>query len=220
MSSSIAIKKLVILGAGGDAAVTAESVRAAPGQWVLEGFLDDRLPAGTEVHGARVLGPVDSWSDLAPQVQFLSALHKIKQMESRSARIEALGIPTERWATVADPTARVAGGTRIGHGVFLGPNVVVQPGSSIGDHVSIRAGANIGHDCSVASFCYIGPNATLCGNASMERGSHLGPNSCVADGQCVGAFAVVGMSSAVTKRLPEHGVYFGVPAVKIGTTKP
>lgn len=209
--------KIIILGAAGDGCVVASTLQrgTAGGVQTLSGFLDDAKPVGDFVQGIAVLGRLDEWHALHGEHLFVSALHKVKQMPLRIERILSLGIPRVRWTNVIDPTTRIASDALLGVGVYIGPNVVIQPGVRIGDHVSIRAGANIGHDAHIGAYCYVGPNSTLCGNSSMEIGAHLGPNACIVDGQQIGEFSVVGACSAVTKFLPPFAVYFGVPAVRV-----
>ncbi len=211
------MKRIIILGAAGDGCVVATTLEYCEREHTqaLVGFLDDSKPVGDLISGKPILGKLDEWQAFQREHLFIAALHKVKQMPRRSERIMALGIDRESWASVIDPTSRIADDVILGVGVFIGPNVVIQAGARIGDHVSIRAGANIGHDACIGDYCYIGPNATLCGNAVMETGAHLGPNGCVVDNQCVGRFSIVGACSAVTKSLPPYGVYFGVPATKV-----
>lgn len=210
---------LLILGAAGDGAVVAEVAldlaEAGCGPTPL-GFLDDRLPPGTLHHGLPVIGGLAQWREAAPDTLFIAALHKVKQMVGRSALVEGLGIPAERWARVIHPTARIARGVAVGAGSFVGHHVVVQPGATIGRHVSLRAGANIGHDARVDDYAYIGPNASLCGTAVLGRGAHLGPNAVIMDGASVGEYAVVGVCSAVTKNVAPRQVVFGLPARFVG----
>jgi len=209
--------KVVILGAGGDARVVAEAVRAceAHGQPLeLRGYLDDRL-VGEQVDGHPVLGGLRDWARLEPDTRFVLALHKVRHMHRRQALAESLGIPTDRWAPIIHPAAVVARDARIGEGAFLAANVVVQPGAVIGRCATIRAGANIGHDARCGDYAYVGPNATLCGRAVLETGAHLGPNSVIVDGMVVEQFSVIGAGSVATKRVPAFEVHLGVPAKKV-----
>jgi sugar O-acyltransferase (sialic acid O-acetyltransferase NeuD family) len=206
--------EIVILGAGGDALVIAEIVRAmeAAGERVrLRGFLDDNL-AGGMVDGLPVLGRLEEWATLGPELAFVPAIHKLKQMVARKARLEGLCISPERWASAIHPTAVVARSASIGVGVSIAAHVVIQPESVVGSFATLRAGANLGHDARCGDYTYVGPNATLCGRAAVEEGAHIGPNAVIVDGQTVGAFAVVGAGTVVTKRIPGHEVHFGVPA--------
>lgn len=206
--------RVVILGAGGDGSVLASAIDFVPDVQVV-GFLDDGLSAGTIVDSRPVFGGLKAWKGLDRDFRFIAALHKVRKMVARVQLLEELRIPDERWVTVVDPSARVSRTAIIGRGSFIGPNVVIQPNASVGSHASVRAGASIGHDCVVGDFVYVGPNATLCGRVTIDRGAHVGPNSSVADGVTVESFSVVGIGSAVTKRVFSGHVVFGVPAKEI-----
>jgi sugar O-acyltransferase (sialic acid O-acetyltransferase NeuD family) len=215
--------KIIIIGGHGDGTVVAQAIidlAVVDHSVTVLGFLNDTLRPGTLVHGFPVLGTLDDWDRTESGTQFISALHKIKQMEVRSRRILELAIPKDRWISVVHPTARIANDVQIGHGSFLAQYVVVQPGARIGHHVSVRAGANIGHDAVAEDFAYMGPNSTLCGRAVLQTGAHLGPNAVVVDGKRVGCYAVVGVCSAVTKNVPDREIYFGTPARKVATLLP
>lgn len=211
-------RPLVVLGGPGDGLVVAEAVAQSESVlgFSLYGFLNDRLPKGERVGDAAVLGPFEAWRDLPPEVQLLPAVHKIKDMAARVARLESLGIPEDRWASVVHCSAAIAAGVSIGVGSFVGQNVTVQPGARIGRFASLRAGANVGHDAVVHDFAYVGPNAVLCGRAALGSGAHLGPNGVVLDSKGVGDLAVVGAGSVVTKTVAERTIVMGNPARKVG----
>jgi acetyltransferase EpsM len=208
-------RRIVILGGPGDGVVVAQAIHdlAAAGQDVaLAGFLNDALPKGAQVFGAPVLGTLEEWRTLPEDVLFNPALHKVREMPARAARVRGLGIPESRWTSVIHPTACLARGVSIGDGSFIASHVTVQPGARIGRFASLRAGANVGHDAILEDFTYMGPNATLSGRARLQEGAHLGPNAAVLDGMRVGRYAVIGMCSAVTKHVDDFAVCLGVPA--------
>jgi sugar O-acyltransferase (sialic acid O-acetyltransferase NeuD family) len=209
---------VVILGGPGDGIVVAEAIaqsQAALGL-SLVGFLNDRLLIGETIGGVKVLGPFEAWSELPADVRFLPAIHKVKDMTRRMARIESLRIPDDRWASVVHHTAMIADDVSIGCGSFVGQYVTIQPGARIGRFASLRAGANIGHDAVVHEFAYVGPNAVLCGRASLGVGAHLGPNGVIVDAKVVGDLVVVGAGSVVTKKVADRTVVMGNPAQKVG----
>jgi acetyltransferase EpsM len=217
------MRSVVILGGHGDGLVAAAALLEAErsGRPVrVAGFLNDATPVGGAIGGIPVLGRLEDWSTLSSDVLFLPALHKAKLMHERARRICGLGIPEERWATVVHPMSVVSESARVGSGSFVGPFVTIQPGAQLGRFVSLRAGANVGHDARCGDFSYMGPNATLCGRAELGEGSHLGPNAVVLDGKRIGNYAVVGIGSAVTKNLPEFGVYMGNPARRVAAISP
>jgi sugar O-acyltransferase (sialic acid O-acetyltransferase NeuD family) len=214
---------IVILGGRGDGTVVLQAAHdsmAAGADVVVLGFLNDDFQSGAHLHGLPVLGTLFDWRRVDEGVSFISALHKVKQMEARAGKIASLGIPDSRFATVVHPTACIAGDVQIGAGTFLAAHSVVQPGARIGRHVSIRGGANIGHDAVIEDFAYVGPNATLSGRAVLETGAHLGPNAAVLDQRRVGRYAVVGLCSAVTRNIPDREIWMGVPARRVLSIPP
>lgn len=212
-------KEIVILGGLGDGLVIQQTIldiANKDGSVKLLGYLNDHLDIGSPIGDSVVLGKISDWGTLDHDVFFIAALHKVKAMPARVAKINGLNIPEQRWTNVIHPTACVSQHVKMGHGIFLGQNAVVQPGSVIGNHVTVRAGASLGHDSILEQFSYVGPNATLCGKAILEEAAHLAPNAVVLDGKKLGKYSVVGIGSAVTKDTLPFAIYFGVPAQKIG----
>ena len=218
------MKKVVILGAGGDGLVLAEALAqcargAGAQEWELVGYLDDACGAEGSFEGFRVFGLLDSWATLPRDVFFAPAIQKVRDMPRRAARIEGLGIPPERWATVIHPTAMIASSATIGRGAYIAAFCSVQPRCSIGDFATLRAGAALGHDAIVSRHAYVGPNAVMCGKTVLHTGAHLGPGAVVLDERVVGQFAVVGIGSAVTKDVTDYAVVMGNPAKRVGQVR-
>jgi acetyltransferase EpsM len=213
------VTRLVILGGPGDGLVVAETVRhAMAAGWPirLEGFLNDVLRRGEQIQGIPVLGRFEDWPELDDDLMFVPAVQKVRDMPRRVRRIESLGIPGHRWASVRHPQSVVAEDVEIGVGSFIASFVTVQPRARIGPYASLRAGAMVGHDAVLEDHAYVGPNATLCGRSRLKLGAHLGPNAVVLDGKCVGSYAVVGIGAAVTKDVRDYAVVMGNPARRVG----
>jgi len=208
----------VVIGWPGDGVVVSEGIRqaeAAGAPMTLAGFLTNEVAKGESVHGIDVLGSLEDWCSLDPSCMFMPAIYVAKETPERAARLKALAIPDERWATVCHPMSCIASDVEIGVGTFLASFVTVQPGARIGRWASLRAGANVGHDAQVSDYCYVGPNATLGGHARLMEGAHLAPNAVVLNGKCVGRFAVVGVGSAVTKNVEDYSVMLAPPARRV-----
>lgn len=215
------VTKIVILAARGDGPVVAEAVRQATdaGQpLLLVGFLDDARPQPS-VEGYPVFGGLDDWRQLPNEFSFIPAIQKVRDMPRRAARLEGLGIPRERWATVVHPRAVVARDVQVGTGVYIAACATIQPGCRIGDFASVRGGAALGHDATVERHAYVGPNATMCGRTRLSEGAHLGPNAVILDELAVGRFAVVGIGAAVTRNVADFAVVMGNPARRVGAVQ-
>jgi len=208
-------RKIAILGGKGGGTIAAQTVinlARISGTYALAGYLNDRLPPGTELHGGRVLCRFDGWPNLDPGYHFVAPLHKAGHVQQNAARIEGLGIPDSRWAKLVDPMASVADGVGIGRGSVVSALAHLWPDSAIGAHCFLRPGAIVSHDVVLGDYVYVGPNATICGYGRVERGAHIAPGATVRDGVTVGEFAVVGLGAVVTKDVRDYTVVIGNPA--------
>lgn len=212
------IRKIVILGAGGDGLVIAETaLQQSKGDTSVEvvGFLDDAFPAGGIFEEFPVFGSLNDWVKLDAGFHFIPAIQKVGDMLRRSVRIDQLGIPPERWTNVIHPHAFFSSSAKIGHGVYLGAFSSVQPRCVVEDFASLRAGAALGHDAFVSRHAYVGPNAVMCGRSKLGVGAHLGPGAVLLDGRSIDNFSIAGVNSAVTKDVPRQTIVMGNPARRI-----
>jgi len=210
-------RRLVIFGGPGSRAVTA--TYAGAGTRVL-GYLNDTMPAGSDVHGLPVLGGFADWPGQPADVQFLAPLHKVKQMPARAALVERLGVPDDRWATLVDPRTAIAPDVHIGFGSHVGAFAHIQPGSRLGRHVGVRGSVFIGHDCNIGDHVFLGAQAFCGGYARIGEGAHIGPCASIRENIAVGRFAVIGMGAVVVVDVPEYTIVAGNPARPIGEIAP
>ena len=181
------------------------------------GFLNDVEAPGSLVGGIPVLGPFVSWRHLPASVTFVAPLHKAKEMVHRAQLIRDLHIPAERWVTVVDPSVVMADDVKVGVGGFLAPGATIMPGSSIGDHVSVRHGAHLGHDSSLGDFVMLGVNAVVCGYVTVKEGAHIAPSAVVIDRITIGRYSVVGLGAVVVRDVPDGAIVLGNPARIVGS---
>ncbi|QQS29805.1 MAG: acetyltransferase [Sphingobacteriales bacterium] len=99
----------------------------------------------------------------------------------------------------------------LGCGVMLGAKAVINPFSSIGNGVICNTGAVIEHECIVADFAHIAPNATLCGNVTVGRGSFIGAGAVVKEGITIGNNVIVGAGAVVIRHVPDGATVVGNP---------
>lgn len=113
--------------------------------------------------------------------------------------------------SIIDPTAAVALDAKIGSGVFVGKNAVINAGTRIEDMAIINSGAIVDHDCYVKSFAHISPGAVLCGQVEVGEDSHVGAGSVVKQQVHIGNSALIGAGSVVVKDIPDGVVAYGNP---------
>ncbi len=199
-------------GSGEDAAQSMVRIAAGGTPLAFAGYLNDELAPDTPLLGGRVLGRFEDWTTLQEDVWFVAPLHKAGQMQARVARIEGLGVPKERWATVLDPSAAVAQNATIGGGAVLGPFAVVGPGATLGMHTVVRAQAQVSHDVTLGDFVFVGGGSVVSGYCALHTGAYVGPGAVLRDRVTVGRFGVVGVGAVVLADVPDFAVVAGNPA--------
>jgi sugar O-acyltransferase (sialic acid O-acetyltransferase NeuD family) len=198
--------QLVVYGAGGHGSVVAEAARAA-GFDVL-GFLDDVVPAGTEVLGLNVLGD-GRWLEGRRGV---CVAHGIGANPVRERLTNALDARSVRLESVIHPSAVIAQTARVGRGSVVLALAVLNARAVIGTGAIVNTAAVVEHDVTVGDFAHVSSNATLAGGARLGRLAHLGANGCALPGKSIGERSVVGAGGVVVQDIPAGCVAVGVPA--------
>jgi len=135
-----------------------------------------------------------------------------------------IGQNTKIWAyTHICKNAIIGENCTIGEGVYIGPNVKIGNNCKIQNHSLIYDGVEIEDNV------FIGPNVVFTNDiyprskqfkepikTIIEQGVSLGANSTILAGLKLGAYAMTGIGSVVTKNLKSHGLYFGNPAKQHG----
>lgn len=111
------------------------------------------------------------------------------------------------------------GGVQIGDNVEIGACTAVARGTLsdtiIHDHVKIDNLVHIAHNCEIKKGAFIIACAELSGGAIIGENAWVAPNSCTREKVNIGAGALVGLGSVVTKDVPDGCVFAGNPAKKI-----
>ncbi|MCI0556726.1 MAG: N-acetyltransferase [Anaerolineae bacterium] len=122
----------------------------------------------------------------------------------------------------------------IGKNCILGKGVYVDTGVVIGDNVKIQNYVSVYHGVTIEDGVFVGPHVCFTNDmfpravnpdgslktagdwvpvkTHIHKGAALGANSTIVCGVSVGAWAMVGAGSVVTKNIPEHGLAWGNPA--------
>ncbi len=134
--------------------------------------------------------------------------------------------------------AQVRERAHIGVGCNLGKGVYVDFDVHIGDNCKIQNRASIYHGTTLADGVFVGPHVIftndklprainadgsvksnddwVVGPISVGQGASLGAGSIILPGVNVGAFALVGSGSVVTKHVPDYAIVVGNPARVVG----
>jgi sugar O-acyltransferase (sialic acid O-acetyltransferase NeuD family) len=178
----------------------------------LLGFLDDDpAKAGTSVDGLPVLGTLDSVVG-HPDAQLVICAGKGAARRRIAARLAALGVGTERFATIVGAGVQVPGSCEVGAGSILLPGTVLTTDVTLGRHVVCMPNVTLTHDDVLADFATLAAGVCLGGGVHVGEAAYLGMNASVREGCTVGAESTLGMGSALISNQPASSTWAGVPA--------
>ena len=133
----------------------------------------------------------------------------------------AIGDRTRVWAF-----AHILPGAVIGEDCNICDGVFVENDVVVGDRVTVKCGVQLWDGVTLEDDVFVGPNVTFTNDMFPRSGQHpesyaktlirkgasLGGNSTILPGVTVGAGAMVGAGSVVTRDVPEYAIVVGNPA--------
>lgn len=120
---------------------------------------------------------------------------------------------------------------RIGAHCNIGQNVVVSPGVVLGNGVKVQNNVSIYTGVICEDDVFLGPSCVFTNVINprsavtrkdqyretwIGRGASIGANATIVCGHRIGAYALVGAGSVVTKEVPPYALVVGNPSRQIG----
>ena len=204
-------RPFVLVGAGEfgrDCLSVVEALREQGGLPECAGFVDDARVGGS-VHGLPVLGPLD-W--LVERASDWTAVVTIGTLPARRIVAERLVAAGVRFVNLVHPNVVIGPGSRIGDGVVLMAGVSITVDSAVGDHVGINPGCTIAHDVTLGDWGYVSPGVHIAGRVTIGAEAYLGIGASILPGRVVGAGATVGAGAVVVHDVAPGATVIGVPA--------
>lgn len=206
--------RVLVIGAGGHAAVCVEAL-TAHGAVVVGVVAADGRRHGSI--GAPLVGRDDDVEEHASRLGVDRVCVAIGDNEARrrvGERVQAAGLQLAR---VVSPHAVISTSAEVGPGVQLLPAAVVNAGVRLGTGAVINTAASVDHDCAIGDYAHIAPGSVLGGAVEVGAGALVGLGSRILPGLRIGASAVVGGGAVVTRAVADGAVVVGVPARTVGS---
>jgi UDP-2-acetamido-3-amino-2,3-dideoxy-glucuronate N-acetyltransferase len=114
----------------------------------------------------------------------------------------------------------------IGVGCNICSHVLVENDVIVGNHVTVKSGVQLWDGLRIADSVFIGPNVSFCNDLRprskhkppkflvtvVNKGASIGAGAVILPGLVIGAYAVVGAGSVVTRDVGERVTVVGNPA--------
>ncbi len=113
-----------------------------------------------------------------------------------------------QFATVVSRRAIISPYAMLAEGVQVMPNVVIQVGAYIGDNSIINTAAVIEHDCQIAKHNHIAPGVTISGDVTTGENVHIGTGASVIQGINIGEASIIGAGAIVSKNLAANKILY------------
>src|SRR2546422_11538117 len=122
-------------------------------------------------------------------------------------------------------------GAVIGERCNLGQNVVVMPGTRVGNNVKIQNNVSIYEGVVLEDDVFCGPSCVFTNVVNprshvsrkheyrptyVKRGGSIGANATIVCGVTLGEYAFIGAGAVVTAAVPAYGLMLGGPARRVG----
>lgn len=208
---------VVILGAEKHARALMDAIRHGD-EFEVSAILDDREELhGAMVHGAPVLGPLESILSLREHgiEQFAIGLTSTADPVVLLLRENLFNVCVHLGigpATVIHPESIIAEDVALNAATVVLSRAIINAHAQIGVNTIIGPGAIVEHECTVGDHAHIAMGAILCGNVTVGHRSHVGTGAVVRQGVTIGESAVIGPGSVVIRDVADGEAVSGVPA--------
>lgn len=204
--------RLVIVGAGGHAAVVAEAAQLVEA-WDDICFIDDKYADLNEIMGLPVVGDLSSVQELKGDgVEFIVA---IGDNQTRLKLHQDIAENGGQLVSVVHPSAAVSRSAVVQPGTAIMAQSAINARTTIGVACVVNTGATIDHDCQIESGVHISPGAHLAGGVSVGERAWIGIGASVINNVSIGSAALVGAAAAVLSDVPANRTVVGIPAREI-----
>lgn len=204
-------KRLVLVGGGGHCKSVLDTILCL-GTFNEIVITDQTSLAGSTIMGCKVVGN----DDILPYLYYRGiknafiTVGSIKSTRLRCKLYELIKSIGFNLPNIIDSTAVVSESAKLGKGIFIGKNAVVNACAEIEDMAIINTGSVVDHECIVGAFTHLSVNASICGQSSVGANSFIGANATIIQGIHIGNNVIIGAGSVVLEDVGSNRMVYGV----------
>ena len=207
---------LVLFPFGGnarEAVAVIAAINAVRPRWNVLGYVDENPKLrGLGRAGVKVIGSPELLNRSLSHTRVLAIPANPRAFAEREDMIRRLRVADTRWATVIDPSVRIAADAAVGRNVLIMNGCFVGASTVIEDHCLILPQTAVQHDAVVERYAVLGAHVTVSGHCRIGSKSYVASGSRIRDHVVVGEGSLVGLGSVVLKDVPPGAVVAGHPA--------
>ncbi|MTE27381.1 acetyltransferase [Winogradskyella ouciana] len=176
-------------------------------------FFDDFISKDTIVKKYKVIGNINDVLNSYKSNVFDKAIIAVgyKHLKFREKVFENLAEHIE-FATIVHSSTYVDQSSKIGKGVFIYPNCVIDSNVVIKNDVVINISTSICHDSIINDHTFLSPCIIISGFCNIGKRCNLGVGTTVIDSININDDIQTGGATVVVNNLSKKGLYFGNPA--------
>lgn len=199
-------KPVLVLGAGGHAAVLIDMLRQL--NYDILGLVSNSQPMLQPIFDGIPWYSSDSdvLSFSKDAILLVNAVGSLPKVNTRFKLYNKFKNQGYHFANLISPSAIVSEYAKLTEGVQVMPGSIINAHALIGENSIINTGAIIEHDCVIGSHNHIAPGAVLSGTVVTGNYVHVGTGANVIQGVSVAEYAVVGAGATVTNNLASEKV--------------
>ena len=204
------MNSLILLGGGGHCISVLDTVQRM-GSYDEIVILDQPSQIGKTVLNYEIAGSDDTLPQLVSQGyrDVFITVGGVKDSVVRRKLGEKVRQAGLNLVNIIDPSAIISAHTKLGKGVFIGKQVVINAGSHISDMAIINTGSIIEHENTIGEYTHVAVGAVLCGGVTVGCDCLIGANATVLQGVHIGSHSIVGAGSLIVKDIPEYSKIYG-----------
>lgn len=194
-------KKLAIIGAGGHGKVVGEI--ASLNNYQVIDFFDDQF-SKIKNYPFKIVGNLKKLElNLKSYDVFFVAIGDNKRRYHflnwlKKKKIDAINL--------IHPKSTVSALSKLGNGICVMANAVINPGTKIKNGAIINTSASIDHDCIIEEVVHISPNCSISGGVSIGKFSHVGTGTSVHPCIHIGKYVKIGVGCRVFKNISDKSI--------------
>jgi UDP-perosamine 4-acetyltransferase len=207
------MKRIIGLGAEGQAAVLIEMIEKSGDFQVAELLNDDESITDRAVGGVGVSGPSERIPRLMKEQglrDFFIGLSSVRTREKKRELFQyAIACGLTPW-TIVHPRAVVSGSARIGRGSCILAGAIISTQTSLAENVTVNIGAMVESGCTIQAHAQLGAGSFVGCGAHIGECSYIGNGAYVQEHVHIGQNVVIGPGAIIAEDVGDGQVVPGV----------